>query len=76
MEEDNFLNLKLNLEGDKRQEKVPFITISNSKSNSSKNQNSKASSNNKYSLTSNNSGSNSKNNLSNSSFNFEKREYF
>ena len=68
--------MKLNFEGDKGQEKVPFITISNSKSNSSKNQNSKASSNNKYSLTSNNSGSNSKNNLSNYSFNFEKRRIF
>ena len=69
-------NLNLSLEGDNRQEKVPFITISNSKSNSSKNQNSKTSSNNKYSLTDNNSGSNSKNNLNNSSFNFKKRRIF
>ena len=30
--EDIFQNLNLNLEGDNRQEKVPFITISNSKS--------------------------------------------
>ena len=74
--EDIFQNLKLNLEGDNKQESVPFITISNSKSNSSKNQNSKNSSNNKYSLTDNNSGSNSKNNLNNSSFNFEKRRIF
>ena len=74
--EDIFQNLNLSLEGDNRQEKVPFITISNSKSNSSKNQNSKTSSNNKYSLTDNNSGSNSKNNLNNSSFNFEKRRIF
>ena len=73
--EDIFQNLNLNLEGDNRQEKVPFITISNSKSNSSKNQNSKTSSN-KYSLTDNNSGSNSKNNLNNSSLNFEKRRIF
>ena len=42
-EEDDLRNLKFNLEGDNRQEKVPFITISNSKSNSSKNQNSKTS---------------------------------
>ena len=41
--EDIFQNLNLSLEGDNRQEKVPFITISNSKSNSSKNQNSKTS---------------------------------
>ena len=75
-EEDNLRNFKLNLEGDNRQENVPFITISNSKSNSSKNQNSKTSSNNKYSLTDNNSGSNSKNNLNNSSLNFEKRRIF
>ena len=73
--ENIFQNLNLNLEGDNRQEKVPFITISNSKSNSSKNQNSKTSSN-KYSLTDNNSGSNSKNNLNNSSLNFEKRRIF
>ena len=75
-EEDIFRNLKLNLEGDNSQEKVPFITISNSKSNSSKNKNSKTSSNNKYSLTDNNSDSNSKNNLNNSSLNFEKRRIF
>ena len=73
--ENIFQNLNLNLEGDNRQEKVPFITISNSKSNSSKNQNSKTSSN-KYSLTDNNSGSNSKNNLNNSSLNFENRRIF
>ena len=74
--EDIFQNLKLNLEGDNKQESVPFITISNSKSNSSKNQNSKTSSNNKYSLTDNNSGSNSKNNINNSSLKFEKRRIF
>ena len=74
--EDIFQNLKLNLEGDNRQENVPFITISNSKSNSSKNQNSITSSNNKHSLTENNSGSNSKNTLNNSSLNLEKRGIF
>ena len=74
--EDIFQNLNLSLEGDNRQEKVPFITISNSKSNSSKNQNSKTSSNNKHSLTENNSGSNSKNTLNNSSLNLEKRGIF
>ena len=74
--EDIFQNLNLSLEGDNRQEKVPFITISNSKSNSSKNQNSKTSSNNKHSLTDNNSGSNSKNTLNNSSLNLEKKRIF
>jgi hypothetical protein len=51
-------------------EELPFISISNSKSNSSKNQSSKTSSNNyKVSLTqNNNSSSNSKNNNKNSSF--------
>ena len=51
-------------------EELPFISISNSKSNSSKNQSSKTSSNNyKVSLTqNNNSSSNSKNNHKNSSF--------
>ena len=72
--EDIFQNLNLSLEGDNRQEKVPFITISNSKSNSSKNQNSKTSSNNKHYLTDNNSGSNSKNTLNNSSLNLEKKK--
>ena len=71
---DIFPNLKLNLEGNNSKEKVPFITISNSKSNSSKNQNS--SNNNKYSLTDNNPNSNSKNNLNNSSSNFERKRIF
>lgn len=59
-------------------EDVPFITISNSKSNSSKNQNSKTSSNNyKGSLTlNNNSSSNSKKNLQNSSFNIIRKQLY
>ena len=57
-------------------EEVPFITISNSKSNSSKNQNSKTSSNNpKISFTkNNNSSSNSKKNRQNLSFNIIRKK--
>ena len=69
-------NINLNL-GDNNSGDVPFITISNSKSNSSKNQNSKTSSNKyKSSLTNNNnnSSSNSKNNRLNSSFNIIRKQ--
>ena len=69
-------NININLKNNNPGEEVPFITISNSKSNSSKNQNSKTSSNNhKISLTqNNNSSSNSKKNRQNSSFNIIRKK--
>ena len=77
MKKDNNLlpNFNINLNDNHSGEEVPFITISNSKSNSSKNQNSKTSSNNnKISLTHNNSSSNSKNNNQNSSSNIIRKK--
>ena len=69
-------NININLKNNNPGEEVPFITISNSKSNSSKNQNSKTSSNNhKISLTqNNNSSSNSKKKRQNSSFNIIRKK--
>ena len=69
MKIENLLFNNINFNKNNSGEELPFITISNSKSNSSKNPSSKNSSNNyKVSLTqNNNSSSNSKNNHQNSS---------
>ena len=69
-------NFNNSLKSYNSKEEVPFITISNSKSNSSKNPNSKTSSNNpKISLAqNNNSSSNSKTNRENSLFNIIRKK--